>query len=69
VLSPPTGEPARVVRLGDGPGEVRSPELAAWLGGRSVLVRPDRIVAATSRRAPAREPGRRVAGGVARRRR
>jgi 3-(3-hydroxy-phenyl)propionate hydroxylase len=32
----------RVVRVGD----LRSPELARWLGGRSVLVRPDRIVAA-----------------------
>ena len=47
-LPPPVADPVRVVRLGSGPGEVRSPELAAWLGGRSVLVRPDRIVAAVS---------------------
>jgi 3-(3-hydroxy-phenyl)propionate hydroxylase len=42
-----TGEPVRVVRLGV---DVGSPELAAWLAGRSVLVRPDRIVAATGSR-------------------
>jgi 3-(3-hydroxy-phenyl)propionate hydroxylase len=48
-LSPPVADPVRVVRLGSGPGEVRSPELAAWLGRRSVLVRPDRIVAAVGR--------------------
>jgi 3-(3-hydroxy-phenyl)propionate hydroxylase len=47
-LPPPVADPVRVVRLGSGAGEVRSPELAAWLGGRSVLVRPDRIVAAVS---------------------
>jgi 3-(3-hydroxy-phenyl)propionate hydroxylase len=45
-LAPPTADPVRVVRLGEGAGEVHSPELTAWLGGRSVLVRPDRIVAA-----------------------
>jgi len=45
-LSSPVGDPVRVVRVGSGPGEVRSSELAAWLGGSSVLVRPDRIVAA-----------------------
>ncbi|MGY1806512.1 bifunctional 3-(3-hydroxy-phenyl)propionate/3-hydroxycinnamic acid hydroxylase [Blastococcus sp. SYSU D00669] len=57
VLEPPTGEPARVVRV---------PELAAWLRGRSVLVRPDRVVAAASRparRKVARHPlGRREEG-------
>ncbi|MGY1601410.1 bifunctional 3-(3-hydroxy-phenyl)propionate/3-hydroxycinnamic acid hydroxylase [Geodermatophilus sp. SYSU D00815] len=41
VLAPPTGEPASVVRV---------PELAGWLRGRSVLVRPDRVVAAVGRR-------------------
>jgi 3-(3-hydroxy-phenyl)propionate hydroxylase len=40
-LAVPTGEPARVVHV---------PELAGWLRGRSVLVRPDRVVAAVSRR-------------------
>jgi 3-(3-hydroxy-phenyl)propionate hydroxylase len=40
---------ARVLRLGDGPGELSSPELTRWLRGRAVLVRPDRIVAAVSR--------------------
>jgi 3-(3-hydroxy-phenyl)propionate hydroxylase len=45
-LRPPGGDVVRVVRVGSGPGEVWSPELAAWLEGRSVLVRPDRIVAA-----------------------
>ncbi|NYJ05257.1 bifunctional 3-(3-hydroxy-phenyl)propionate/3-hydroxycinnamic acid hydroxylase [Petropleomorpha daqingensis] len=45
-LSPPLADPVRVVRVGSGPGEVRSPELVNWLGGRSVLLRPDRIVAA-----------------------
>lgn len=39
----------RVVRLGDGPGRVHCPELARRLGGRPVLVRPDRIVAAVLR--------------------
>jgi len=34
----------RIVRV----GELASPELAAWLGGRTVLVRPDRIVAAVA---------------------
>ena len=47
-LSPPIGDAVRVVRVGPGPGEVRSPELADWLDGRSVLVRPDRIVAAVA---------------------
>jgi 3-(3-hydroxy-phenyl)propionate hydroxylase len=45
----PDAAGARVLRVGDGPGEVCSPELTAWLRGRSVLVRPDRIVAAASR--------------------
>jgi 3-(3-hydroxy-phenyl)propionate hydroxylase len=40
---------ARVLRLGDGPGELSSPELTRWLRGRAVLVRPDRIAAAVSR--------------------
>jgi 3-(3-hydroxy-phenyl)propionate hydroxylase len=43
----PADWPGRVVRVG---ADVRSPELARWLGSRSVLVRPDRIVAAVSRR-------------------
>jgi 3-(3-hydroxy-phenyl)propionate hydroxylase len=51
--APPPGLPdapgARVLRVGDGPGELSSAELARWLRGRSVLVRPDRIVAAASR--------------------
>ena len=45
----PDAAGARVLRVGDGPGELCSPELAAWLRARSVLVRPDRIVAAVSR--------------------
>lgn len=40
---------ARVLRVGQGPGAVVSPELTRWLRGRAVLVRPDRIVAALSR--------------------
>jgi 3-(3-hydroxy-phenyl)propionate hydroxylase len=44
----PDAAGARVFRVGDGPGEVSSPELAHWLRGRSVLVRPDRIVAAAA---------------------
>jgi 3-(3-hydroxy-phenyl)propionate hydroxylase len=43
----PEAAGARVLRVGDGPGEVCSPELTGWLRGRSVLVRPDRIVAAS----------------------
>jgi 3-(3-hydroxy-phenyl)propionate hydroxylase len=42
----PDAAGARVLRVGDGPGELSSAELARWLRGRSVLVRPDRIVAA-----------------------
>jgi 3-(3-hydroxy-phenyl)propionate hydroxylase len=38
--------PGRVLRVAD----LGSPELARWLGRRSVLVRPDRIVAAVVRR-------------------
>ncbi|MCW2576131.1 MAG: 3-(3-hydroxy-phenyl)propionate hydroxylase, partial [Modestobacter sp.] len=45
----PEAAGARVLRVGNGPGEVCSPELAGWLRGRTVLVRPDRIVAAASR--------------------
>jgi 3-(3-hydroxy-phenyl)propionate hydroxylase len=45
--------PARVVRVGGAPGQVRSPELSRWLRGRSVLVRPDRVVAAATRPSPA----------------
>jgi 3-(3-hydroxy-phenyl)propionate hydroxylase len=44
----PDAPDPRVLRIGDGAGEVSSPELARWLGGRSVLVRPDRIVAAAT---------------------
>jgi 3-(3-hydroxy-phenyl)propionate hydroxylase len=44
----------RVLRVGDRPGELRSPELARWLRGRAVLVRPDRIVAAVT--PPTRAP-------------
>ncbi|WP_092200053.1 bifunctional 3-(3-hydroxy-phenyl)propionate/3-hydroxycinnamic acid hydroxylase [Blastococcus tunisiensis] len=40
----------RVLRTGDGPGEVTSAELDRWLRGGSVLVRPDRIVAAAAGR-------------------
>jgi 3-(3-hydroxy-phenyl)propionate hydroxylase len=47
VLTPggpvPAAWPGRVVRVAD----LGSPELARWLGRRSVLVRPDRIVAAS----------------------
>lgn len=43
----------RVLRLGDGPGELACPELVRWLRGRSVLVRPDRIVAAATPSFPA----------------
>jgi 3-(3-hydroxy-phenyl)propionate hydroxylase len=43
----PPGWPGRVVRVGQ---DVRSPALARWLAGRTVLVRPDRIVAAVVRR-------------------
>jgi 3-(3-hydroxy-phenyl)propionate hydroxylase len=42
----PPDWPGRVLRLGT---DLRSPELARWLGGRAVLVRPDRIVAAVVR--------------------
>jgi 3-(3-hydroxy-phenyl)propionate hydroxylase len=42
----PTDWPGPVLRVGV---DVVSPELARWLGGRSVLVRPDRIVAAVAR--------------------
>jgi 3-(3-hydroxy-phenyl)propionate hydroxylase len=43
------GVPApRVLRIGDGPGELASAELDRWLRGSSVLVRPDRIVAAVA---------------------
>jgi 3-(3-hydroxy-phenyl)propionate hydroxylase len=54
----PDAPDPRVLRLGTGPGEVDSPELARWLRGRAVLVRPDRIVAAVAppRRAPADTP-------------
>ncbi|QXG77700.1 bifunctional 3-(3-hydroxy-phenyl)propionate/3-hydroxycinnamic acid hydroxylase [Modestobacter sp. L9-4] len=38
----PAGWPGRVVQVAD----LGSPDLERWLGGRSVLVRPDRIVAA-----------------------
>ncbi|GAB4081009.1 bifunctional 3-(3-hydroxy-phenyl)propionate/3-hydroxycinnamic acid hydroxylase [Modestobacter muralis] len=41
----PAGWPGRVLPV----GELGSPELVRWLGARSVLVRPDRIVAAVSR--------------------
>ncbi|MEU2349674.1 bifunctional 3-(3-hydroxy-phenyl)propionate/3-hydroxycinnamic acid hydroxylase [Modestobacter sp. NPDC049651] len=44
----PAGWPGRVLHA----GEVGSPELVRWLRGRSVLVRPDRVVAAVLR-APA----------------
>ena len=42
----PSDWPGPVVAAAD----LRSPELERWLGRRSVLVRPDRIVAAVSRR-------------------
>jgi 3-(3-hydroxy-phenyl)propionate hydroxylase len=42
----PSDWPGPVVSAAD----LRSPELERWLGRRSVLVRPDRIVAAVSRR-------------------
>jgi 3-(3-hydroxy-phenyl)propionate hydroxylase len=42
----PADWPGPVLRVGR---DVRSAELARWLGRRSVLVRPDRIVAATVR--------------------
>ncbi len=42
----PPSWPGRVVRA----DELGSPELVRWLRGRSVLVRPDRIVAAVARR-------------------
>jgi 3-(3-hydroxy-phenyl)propionate hydroxylase len=42
----PADWPGRVLRIG--PGGLESPELARWLRGRSVLVRPDRIVAAVA---------------------
>lgn len=45
----PDATSPRVLRVGNGPGELCSPELARWLRGRSVLVRPDRIVAAAAR--------------------
>ena len=48
----PADWPGPVLRVGE---DVRSPELARWLGRRSVLVRPDRIVAAVAR-------GRRIGG-------
>ena len=44
----PDAAGARVLRVGEGPGELCSAELSRWLRGRSVLVRPDRIVAAVS---------------------
>jgi 3-(3-hydroxy-phenyl)propionate hydroxylase len=54
----PDAPAPRVLRLGTGPGELDAPELARWLRGRSVLVRPDRIVAAVAppRRGPADAP-------------
>jgi 3-(3-hydroxy-phenyl)propionate hydroxylase len=46
----PADWPGPVLRVGsDVRSDVRSPELARWLGRRSVLVRPDRIVAASVR--------------------
>jgi 3-(3-hydroxy-phenyl)propionate hydroxylase len=42
----PADWPGPVLRVAD----LGSPELARWLAGRSVLVRPDRIVAAVTRR-------------------
>jgi 3-(3-hydroxy-phenyl)propionate hydroxylase len=42
----PPGWPGRVLPAAG----LGSPELARWLGRRSVLVRPDRIVAAVVRR-------------------
>jgi 3-(3-hydroxy-phenyl)propionate hydroxylase len=45
----PDAPAPRVLRLGSGPGRLDSPELAGWLRGRAVLVRPDRIVAAVAR--------------------
>jgi 3-(3-hydroxy-phenyl)propionate hydroxylase len=61
----PAGWPGRVVRVG---ADLRSPELARWLGNRSVLVRPDRIVAAVARHsrlplAPSPPRGDRVSPG------
>jgi 3-(3-hydroxy-phenyl)propionate hydroxylase len=43
--SPPAGWPGRLVRVGR---DVQAPALAGWLGRRSVLVRPDRVVAAVT---------------------
>lgn len=42
----PDAPAPRVLRVG--PGGLDSPELARWLRGRAVLVRPDRVVAAVS---------------------
>jgi 3-(3-hydroxy-phenyl)propionate hydroxylase len=42
----PATWPGRVFRVGV---DLHSPQLARWLGARSVLVRPDRIVAAVAR--------------------
>ncbi|WP_448615090.1 bifunctional 3-(3-hydroxy-phenyl)propionate/3-hydroxycinnamic acid hydroxylase [Modestobacter sp. URMC 112] len=44
----PDAPDPRVLQVGPGPGQLDSPELARWLRGRAVLVRPDRIVAAVS---------------------
>jgi len=56
----PAGWPGKIVRIGQGGvmgqggviggGSVDAPELARWLRGRAVLVRPDRIVAAVGPR-------------------
>jgi 3-(3-hydroxy-phenyl)propionate hydroxylase len=43
----PDAPAPRVLRVG--PGGLDSPELARWLRGRAVLVRPDRVVAAVGR--------------------
>jgi 3-(3-hydroxy-phenyl)propionate hydroxylase len=45
----PDAPDPRVLQVGAGPGDLDSPELAGWLRGRAVLVRPDRIVAAVTR--------------------
>lgn len=44
----PCAAEAPVLRVGQGRGTVDSPELTRWLRGRSVLVRPDRVVAAVA---------------------